>query len=422
MAVPTGGARLAKWLANPALRSKLPTGDLTTAQQAARAWAVKTQTPVTPGSSLTQAQLASQTKAAIAEKYGPAQSQDQANLKSAQQFQQNQASWYQQYLAAAQANQTAVANSTTQANNEINALQGATANLAGQSPGADQTSVNAAAVRSALLGSFGALVAGQGNAANANAINRAQVVAPGQAIVGSQAAEGIVQKALSDLSTLAQQKGADATSFKASTIANEEKNVLAQQTLNTTQTNDTAKNTVATTNATTSATKATNTAQQQAHALAEKTHAGTNVTNGAWASWGQQGATGKAKQQAAVASFAKQHAKTPKTPKVVKPTSGPGSLTQVQENDIVTKVQNAEETIKMLQAIPGTSEARVRAAATTKFDAWAVNAAMDLAYNGYLSEPNIRALHARGAKVLGHFPTKPPARPKPTGPDGRGTG
>lgn len=403
--VPTGGPRLAAYLKNPGLRGQLPTKDLSPAQRAARAWIAKTKTPITPGSSITQSQLASQAKSAVAEKYGPATQQANSNLLAAQQFAQKQGDWYQQYQAAAKANQDAVAAAGTRANAEIQALQGATTGLAGQSPGQNQTSTDAAGVRAALLASMGGLVSGQSHNANVAASGQANIVAPGQAIQGGKSAQGIVQKALGDLSTLAGEKGAYAQNVKDTTLSNEERNILARQTL--------GVNATKVTNAADAAAARNTTAQdriaQQNKQFAEKTHPGTDVSNGAWATWGKSPGGLLKRKQALADHQALTH--PPKTPKTIVPRTGPGSLTQPEENKLVNDVQNAEAAARRLLGVKSRGDDQLRSILGTKYDAWAVNVALDLVKNGYLSQRSIDVLHSKGVHAKGHFALTPPKKP-----------
>lgn len=399
--VPTSGPRLAAYLKNPGLRGKLPDSALSPAQRAARAWIAKSKTPITPGSSITQAQLASQAKSAVAEKYGPATQQADSNLLAAKQFAQKQGDWYQQYLTAAKANQDAVAQAGTRANAEIQALQGATSGLAGQSPGQNQTSTDAAGVRAALLASMGGLVSGRSANANVAASGQANIVAPGQAIQGGKSAQGIIQKALGDLSTLAGEKGAYGQNVKDQTLSNEQRNILAEKTIELNGQKAQSTATAATDRNTTSKQKFSRTLNKY------------GISNGQWYAWGQQGTAGAAKRQGAIDSYNKVNhpPKTPKTPKTIVPRTGPGSLTQPEENKLVNEVQNAEAAAHRLLGVKARGDDQLRSILGTKYDAWAVNVALDLAKNGFLSKRSIDVLHSKGVHAKGHFALTPPKKP-----------
>lgn len=108
-----------------------------------------------------------------------------------------------------------------------------------------------------------------------------------------------------------------------------------------------------------------------------------------------------------------------------KPRKGVGSLTRGQENTIVSDVSRAQSWIKRLRNA-GVPESEIRSILETggkvgpkgqtvkvpAFDKDYVNAAYDLAVYGYLSRPNIRALHTRGLHIPPQWqkPKKPKRR------------
>lgn len=240
----------AKYLANPGLRSKLPSSMLTPEQRKRREAQTLARTPVTPGSSLTNADLARETANAATVRYGSA---EQELAKQAQQgiaLGRDTAGWYDAYrreLAQHAQNTQAIQAATQQqmlaqgqgmraldqsnlqqsqtAADQSAAMRGATAaNLA-------PTANDASLVRQQMFAGFGAQQAAIGGAHGQYADTMANVVAPTQKLRAmGQAAQGVRdvgEKALQ----LQKEKGAYADTYKQGRVADEFKNVLSQQAL-----------------------------------------------------------------------------------------------------------------------------------------------------------------------------------------------
>src|SRR5262245_13505244 len=156
--------------------------------------------PVTPGSALTERELAQQTDASAAVRYGPLEAEQRKNVGMAEAAVRDVGGWYDQYLSQLQAHQKAVQNIGAQASAQMQGAMAGITGLAGQdltqlqgqanqgaaqrgvAPAADlsQMASNAAATRQALMGSFAAQQAATNQANTGYASNLAQVVAPGQ--------------------------------------------------------------------------------------------------------------------------------------------------------------------------------------------------------------------------------------------------
>lgn len=194
MAKKITGARLKKWQADPGLRSKLPDTDLTSSQLKARKLRQRLDTVVAPGG-LTNRDVARQANVNTSLQFG---GQEQA---LAQQKAQNQAqatrdqSFFADYVAKINA---AKAQAQTDNAAAVGAVQNLGANLdaaSAQNWGAQQSQMqadaasrgatvdprlaqiaqNAATVRSGLVGSYGAMLASQGDTARAGYGNRSLV-------------------------------------------------------------------------------------------------------------------------------------------------------------------------------------------------------------------------------------------------------
>jgi hypothetical protein len=202
-------------------------------------------------------------------------------------------------------------------------------------------------------------------------------------------------------------------------------NQVAQQNADTNSTNATTK----ATNVKLTATQKAAALKEKRHEAAAKTHPGTDVSEGAWSLWGTQGKAGAAKRQKALVDHQKlTHPVKPVKPGTTKPPRyGPGSLTQDQENKSYGTLDSAIRTANRFisggksagqpigqgtirqELLNGINQknSKGQLIKTPSFETWVVNAAMDIVYNGFLSAPNVRALHSHGLQVHGHYPTTP---------------
>jgi hypothetical protein len=227
------GARARQLAANPATRAALADKFLSPAQLKQRQLNQRLDTPVTPGSTLTNRQLAQQRNAAVQVQYGP---QDQAlgsRLAASQQTEKDQAGWYQDYLNELAQHKKNVADISANANTAYQGLSGAAQGLGTgvEGTGAQDDASKAQAVRQALLGNFGALQNAQGRNATDYADTLAKVVGPGQKLQAQAQGRRNTNAVRDQVASLGLQKGAYASKFSTDAITNEQKNVLAQQAL-----------------------------------------------------------------------------------------------------------------------------------------------------------------------------------------------
>lgn len=203
--------------------------------------------PVTAGSELTRGQLGQQTSAAMKVKYAPVVQAQKQELRTAQGAQRDVGGFYDQYLrqvaqgaenvraagaAAAQQTQGLQAGVTGLANTDLTQLnQRATADAAarGATPGdISQMASNAAAVRQALVASFGAQQAARTQSDVNAADTRANVVAPGQKLQAQAGAAKDVAKVRAEQTVTAGQRGGDALTYRAQALKDEADRVLAR--------------------------------------------------------------------------------------------------------------------------------------------------------------------------------------------------
>jgi hypothetical protein len=241
-------SRIQRLLANPGTRHLLADRFLSPTQQQTRKTVAFNRTPVVPGSTVTNKDLASQRDAAAALKYGGAETQAGRDIASRQAAVGQTGGYFDNYLAelrAHEANQQAI-NAQSQAATQglagsIQGLSQGDANVVSQgnqslqaATGASPASVtqdasNASMLRQALTASFGAMLAGQGANASSYADTLAHVVGPGQKLQGVTRAQGDVTKAQQARSDLAKEKGSFEQQFEDEFKQNEAKNVLAGQ-------------------------------------------------------------------------------------------------------------------------------------------------------------------------------------------------
>jgi hypothetical protein len=244
-------AAIKQVLANPAWRHLVSDADLKKRDPKAyaqRQLNTRLRAPITPGSSITERDLAQQSRAEQAVKYGPLEAQQQRQLGEAQTWQRDIGSYYDQYqqqLAQRQQAVQDISNQTSQqlqgtlagvtglAGADLNQLQGQANQGAAQrgvAPAADlsQMASNAAATRQALLGSFAAQQAVKDQANTIYTSGLANTVAPAQKLQAVAQAQGRIRQAGEAQAQTAREKAASDVAFRASTRESEQKNLLAQ--------------------------------------------------------------------------------------------------------------------------------------------------------------------------------------------------
>jgi hypothetical protein len=240
----------AKYLNNPGLRSKLPDSALTPALRKQRTANAYGKQPITPGSGVTNAMLARETANAQTVKYGQAETALKEQGLGTVQLARNEQDWYggyQRELAQHAAN-TQIINAQANAAN-LALQQGITGigqtQAAGIQQGADAdaasrgtTAANlgpeanaALGVRQQMAQGLGAQQVATGAASSRYAHTMAGVVAPTQKLQALQQAGRDFQGVLRQGQGLAREKGAYGEEYKSQRVADEFKNVLAQQAL-----------------------------------------------------------------------------------------------------------------------------------------------------------------------------------------------
>jgi hypothetical protein len=241
-------SRIQRLLANPGTRHLLADRFLSPAQQQTRKTVAFNRTPVVPGSTVTNKDLASQRDAAASLKYGGAEAQAGRDIASRQAAVGQTGGYFDNYLAELRAHEANQAQINAQSQAATQGLAGSVQGLAqgdanvvsqgnqslqaatGTAPASvTQDASNASMLRQALTASFGAMLAGQGANASGYADTLAHVVGPGQKLQGVTRAQGDVTKAQQARSDLAKEKGSFEQQFEDEFRQNEAKNVLAGQ-------------------------------------------------------------------------------------------------------------------------------------------------------------------------------------------------
>ena len=416
---PPAPGRVQRLLANAGTRASLPDESLPPHLLAQRQLNQRLAQPVTPGSSMTERDLARQTRAAGDVRYGAAEQQAQQNVAAAGQMTRNTSDWYDAYLRELAAHQANVGRYQQQAQTAVQGLSQATGALpaAGAAQGLSaenqQVAGNASAVRRALTDSFGAQLASQGANANTHASALTNVVGPGAKVQALQRAAGTEGKTRQQLEQLVKERGQFRQQLGEETRQSEAKNVLAQAIATGKSAVDTAqlKETVRSHRATESNTAASRKAREADRAGTPNKY---GYTNAEW-----RGMTTEQRQQKIKEFAAKGKGKT------AKPGRGPGSLTAAAEGRIVEQINRIAGIIK---ADPkdkdGNSLTRNDlitgdSPLGSPLDPRIVNIAYDLARNGGLSPANVKAAQQLNIHVGGTFPIakkKPKAKPLPPGP------
>jgi hypothetical protein len=266
-------AFLKRALRDPGLRSKLDPSQLPAAMRQQREMNTRLNAPITPGSSMTERDLANAAGAATTVRYGPQEDQLGQQLGVAQQTQRDTGSFYDQYLAdlrqhssnvaAYQAGAQAALGQTAAGITGLSGAQGAELQAQANQAAAQQGVTpaenlapmlsDAAAIRQSLIGSFQAQQALQGANANTYADTQAHDVGPGQKLAAQAQAAGRTRDVRKQVENLKSEEGAFNQQFRDTRRQDEFKNVLAQQTLSANVANDQAQNNIASTKAVTDA-------------------------------------------------------------------------------------------------------------------------------------------------------------------------
>lgn len=241
---------LKRALANPGLRSKLPSSMLTRELRQSRQQNIRLKQPIAPGSTTTERDLARESASAMDVKYGPVQQQQQVALGQEQARGRDVGGWYDQYLKAVAQHSQNVQGIGAQAGQIGQGLQQGVTGLGQAGLAMVQNPANAdaaargatagdlapmenkaLAVRQALTGSFVAQQAAQNAAQQTYADTLANVVAPGQKLGAMAQQAGKAKLAQGDITQTAKERGADENVYRSERRADEAKMILAQQTL-----------------------------------------------------------------------------------------------------------------------------------------------------------------------------------------------
>jgi hypothetical protein len=275
-------------------------------------------------------------------------------------------------------------------------------------PRLSQDASNASLVRQALQGSLGALIAQHGLTASNQASNLANVVGPTQRLQ-AQAQNMRQQGALAEQKTsLKGQEGNFAQQFLDSLRQDEAKNILAASIAS--GKDLTRRSGSPRRRATTRPQEHNTAASRRAAAKAKgQTVNAYGYTAKEWAAFTPE------QRQQKMAQVKKEQRAPNQGKNAPKPTSGPGSITQGQENTLVKPITNAASWVRRLKA-QGKNQAQIRqvllsglsakgsngvALNIPKFDTYAVNAAMDLGFLGGCPQRTSRRCTSMGIHVNG---------------------
>lgn len=180
--------RVARLVKNPGTRASVPTKYLPAQYRRQRELNQRLDSPVTPGSSLTNRQAARERNATVDQRYGPLESQLGQKLQQSQRVQQAIPQWYDQYRQLLNAAQQGAQQGYAAANQQMQALQAGAgqqlaspqiaaqnaqiASLGGiEDPAQAQIAAQAASQRAAMAGNLGGVIAAQGANQNAYGAN-----------------------------------------------------------------------------------------------------------------------------------------------------------------------------------------------------------------------------------------------------------
>jgi hypothetical protein len=423
---------LARVLKNPGLRSKLPASMLPADMRNRRALNQRLKQPITEGSSITERDLARESKSAMDVKYGDVEQAQRQRVQEEQQRQRDftgPGGFYDQYLHQMAENSKQVQNigaatvgAGLAAQRGVAGLAGAdftqlqgqanqSAALNGVAPANDMTKVaaDAASTRQALVGSFVSQQAAQAAATQTYADSMARVVGPQQKLAGAAMQEGRIREKRDDQLATAKQRGSDDVAYRAGKRADEAKLVLAKQTLganvaeNQTQAQlerDKLKaGTKAAADKTTADTKAD--ADKQARTMPPPTSTASRTASG-------RTMTTKARQKVIADFKAKSGtgAAKPKGPKWLTPEQAAAGVSQLgQLKDAATRAKTGKAFIEGHAGQKKLDKAGARQkilgyaplASKLKHPAL-VDAAVDAMYDGFITNTTVAALKQAGYK------------------------
>ena len=227
-------ARVKKLAKNPGTRSTIPTRLLPQQYRGEREKNARLNSPVAPGSALTNRQLGRDTKSYMTQKYGQGDVVERQGIATQEGINRDTTGWYQQYL---QDLRTHAANVNTFADQNVQQTQAAgtgIANAAGQAlagqrdPISQGINAQAADTRARYAGSFAGQASAVGTANKTYASTVANVVGPGQKlqaqVQGTRALTTLKEKQ----TARADAKGADAALYRSGRISEEQKIAAAE--------------------------------------------------------------------------------------------------------------------------------------------------------------------------------------------------
>jgi hypothetical protein len=430
-------AQIKARLANPGERARLDAKYLTPGQRKQRELNTRLNAPVTPGSSMTARDVAHQADSAVRLQYAGPEQQVQSNIAAREQTEKDVGNWFAKFQDDLR---THAQNIQSIGQQGVTAATGLTQAAGGmQAPGGTATpdDANAAKVRAAMAASLGGLTNQTASANSTYADTLANVVAPGQRVVGMMGARKDTMSVRDKLSALKADEGAANQKYRSDLVADEAKNVLAQQALglDVAKTQTAAQQQQLQLSETSRHNKASekNTAasrQAQAQANAGKVNQ-YGYTNGDWARMST------AQRQDVIRRFKNGNGGKPKSPYLA-----PGSQTSFKRNfdQARTTVASLAETTKDRNVLrgqikngrpastlyvdpktrqpitaPGTSMPVTDVSAAKKINPNAIqlrvppikpitddvllSAVLDTVLDGHLSPATIRKLHKAGYKV-----------------------
>lgn len=302
---------------NPALRGKLPSSALTPAERATRKENAYLAAPAQSGSSLSNRDVAHQVNADATQQYGAPLATAKSGVTAAVNAGAAQPGWFDTYRQAVAGQQQQQA---AQAQQQSQSLQGLAMGAGQTAPGlqGDQTSQAAGQIRQELASGVAQLAQLVGNN-ETDFLKNLGLTSYGQQASAATANQNVQGAARQNLQTVQGAEGAFKTNDRTNILAGDSKAqqqaisnqitaALAGNTLATGATDRTVKVAGAQTAADKVKADAASAAAKVAqanHAYANKTHTGTDVSEGAWEAWGKQGKAGAAKRAKALTDHQK---------------------------------------------------------------------------------------------------------------------
>ena len=384
-------ARVKKLAKDPGTRSTIPTRLLPQQYRGEREKNARLNSPVAPGSALTNRQLGRDTKSYMTQKYAQGDVVERQGIATQEGINRDTTGWYQQYL---QDLRTHAANVNTFADQNVQQTQAAgtgIANAAGQALAGQRDPIsqglNAAAAdtRARYAGSFAGQASAVGTANKNYASTVANVVGPGQKlqaqVQGTRALTTLKEKQ----TARADAKGADAQQYRTGRISEEQKIAAADAIARGKSITDIKEKRIG-------AKQATDVAKIQAGAKSPP------VPYYTWAQWKSMT---PAQKRAAV----KDYQKKPGTAKPKAPAKGksPYSAPSVQST-AWQKIDGAADVIR--GQYKNLSLAEIQAKPNLPIRGAQLRAAYEIARQGYISPATARALHKDGLQVKGRYKVK----------------